>query len=420
MNKVEELNDKIEKLIKYDIVNLNDMSVDPEEDRLRYKFFMIALALYFVFCKVYGFIFKHPAILILDTIVIGGFLISLMFEIRRWSKEKKATTRRDRIRKRRKGIIEEIDTFMQSNPEVAIEPWWKEFWGGTFRKPSTYDLDNIIITDRNRLESSVKKGVLSVDNILADVKERSGARILEKYVEDEFWSKHYKIYPSVECVKKDRNYLTYNMYNYSIEPCTTRHVSTVSQADVDREMNEYRQGLDRRERFSNTIGSGNDYTNEEMRYRGKMSDEEYRSKELWRSLDEMNKAEKLQKSVGKSTVSYEYNGTYMHKFSDLGMMLMDEYTGEIVAFVLTNHFSSAMAIHTDEIAMGDTCYILDYGKERLGGKVTTNWRDVVQMLEDYYEYPTRHFRRPQDCSVKDWGTWIYTQYYAKHLDEKYG
>lgn len=412
-----ELNKKIEELVRFDLTKGYKIGYFHDNRKPGFIPVTVVFAILYILFKglehVTGSSWGDTTIgkILLYGLLcsVGAFVISGVINFLK-SLPKKAEI--DKIKGKREALIRELDNLAVKG---NIDPWWKKFDGLNFgiSTPGVYGI--LLWTKSNKVRYENGTRILSDDIICDGEVAIKGQALIDSYIKDRKTSAECRVFPSAECIESDKMYKIADMCFYDVRETLISVEEGLSQEEINEGMRKYREKLDRRERFDNTVRNDRSYTNEEMRYSGQMSQEEYMRRQTDRNNMELY--ELLDLSQTKTRVTTD--GTYTHFFKNGGYLIFDESCNHVVAFMLKKRLDEAELYYTVSPELGNKCEIVRGPVfEKMASAQTPSIMDAFALMKDYLMVAPESLIKPKACSVKEWGTWVYLHYKNIISEEK--
>lgn len=347
---------------------------------------------------------------ILFYALLGSLALSVISGAINFLKSLSERAKINKLKNEREAIIREIDKLATGN----IQPWWKKFDGIRFgiRTP----LNAILIWAKaNKVSYVDGKKVLNDSVICTGESIIKGRALIDSYMTDKKTCSKYYVFPSVECIEADKTYKIADMCFYDVKETLVHVTEGRSQEEIEAGMREYREKLDRREIFENTVRNDRELTNEQMRRRGEMSQEEFGEKSSERDWMELYKLRDLSQTKTRVTT----DGTFTHLFTNGGYLIFDEDCNTVVAFILKKKLDEVELYYTTEPELGDDCEIVRGPVyDKAAGNEKSSIMSALALMKDYLLIKPKSLVMPKGCSVKQWGTWVYLHYQNIIKEEK--
>lgn len=329
------------------------------------------------------------------------------------------TVKRDRaIKKRidneRVVLLKECDSAAEES-EKDIYPFWHKFNGMTY-KNSEHGDDTLLILPENPIVQDAD------GHYLADIAD--GLSLCSgKWIKSTASPIEKAIYFFSEEISPDKKYWRASLYLAKFESAEYTYTEE-DDDDRERKVNEYTHNLDDREKAYNLYTTGNYKTNQDMYFEGKDSSASYALSSMIRD----EKIRKFKENMSGDFVTRTANeGMWRYWLHKTGYVVLDEECEKIIGIILINAKSCySWNLLTTDYEPGVSCRI----KENTGIKIrfrktydsipidkpenTSASPRKEKTLRCLPGYPLSSVDfsvpKPENASDEEWGLWIYAHY----------
>lgn len=434
MNK---LNEAIEKLIRFDLVNRKKYQTSYTSFELFDGILWIFPILVAIPMVIYNgwFFLKRLLVENIDglhiessitanpktnkimlILIVVGLVLAVIEKI---CLAKRATSNRiakKRIDAERDKLLKECDCAAKECGK-EIYPFWNVFNGLTY-KINDHGDDVLLILPKKPIMQD------SQGHYIADIAD--GLEMISgKFVLQVASSLERPICFFSEEISPDKKYWVDNLYLANFKSAEFTYTEEEDDGSRERKINEYTRTLDERERAYNSYTTGNYKTNQDMYFEGKSNSSSYAMQSMVRD----ERIRKFKENVSGNFITRTANeGMWRYWLHRSGYVVLDEECEKIVGVILINaNRCDAWYLLTTDYEPGMKCRI----KENTGIKIKFSKNSYASLSIDTPETMSGAPRKektlrnlsnyslsnidfsiskPENISDEEWGLWIYSHY----------